>query len=383
MSLNKKTRKNLIIASVTAVLVVGFALGLWFFVQYQSDQKTVEVQPVSYLSTSYWGDTTYSSGTAASDSTQEIYPSTEQTISDIYVTEGQQVSVGDPLLQYDKTKLELDVEAKDIAVLYVEDLDIEPVVLGDSDQLSVGDWAICIGNPLSFTGTTTVGVISALNREVTSSATDAYGKRAVNTMIQTDAAINAGNSGGGMFNVAGELIGIPSMKYTGSMFTGSTVEGIGMAIPINEAKDLINDVLSGNGNVEGSTSNSTQGSASISTGDKPRIGVTVSNLNPNSYAVANNLIPTGAYVQDVESGSPAEKAGVQVADIVVEVDGTRVSSMEEMTSILQSKQAGDTATLKVYRVEGGLDSYEDQTSIPDGEYIDLTVELAMLDAAAQ
>ena len=274
-------------------------------------------------------------------------------------------------------------EAKDIAVLYVEGLDIEPVVLGDSDQLSVGDWAICIGNPLSFTGTTTVGVISALNREVTSSSTDAYGKRAVNTMIQTDAAINAGNSGGGMFNVAGELIGIPSMKYTGSMFSGATVEGIGMAIPINEAKDLINDVLSGNGNVEGSTSNSTQGSASISTGDKPRIGVTVSNLNPNSYAVAYNLIPTGAYVQDVESGSPAEKAGVQVADIVVEVDGTRVSSMEKMTAILQSKQAGDTATLKVYRVEGGLDSYEDQTSIPDGEYIDLTVELAMLDAAAQ
>ena len=268
-------------------------------------------------------------------------------------------------------------------MLYVEGLDIEPVVLGDSDQLSVGDWAICIGNPLSFTGTTTVGVISALNREVTSSATDAYGKRAVNTMIQTDAAINAGNSGGGMFNVAGELIGIPSMKYTGSMFTGSTVEGIGMAIPINEAKDLINDVLAGNGNVESSASSSSQSSASISTGDKPRIGVTVSNLNPNSYAVAYNLIPTGAYVQDVESGSPAEKAGVQVADIVVEVDGTRVSSMEEMTAILQSKQAGDTATLKVYRVEGGLDSYEDQTSIPDGEYIDLTVELAMLDAAAQ
>ena len=75
---------------------------------------------MSYLSTSYWGDTTYSSGTAASDSTQEIYPSTEQTISDIYVTEGQQVSVGDPLLQYDKTKLELDVEAKDIAVKQAE-----------------------------------------------------------------------------------------------------------------------------------------------------------------------------------------------------------------------------------------------------------------------
>lgn len=273
-------------------------------------------------------------------------------------------------------------EAKDIAVLYVADLDIEPVVLGDSDQLSVGDWAICIGNPLSFTGTTTVGVISALNREVTSDSTDAYGKRAVNTMIQTDAAINAGNSGGGMFNVAGELIGIPSMKYTGSMFTGSTVEGIGMAIPINEAKELINDVLAGNGNVE-SASGTTQSSQSISTGDTPRIGVSVSNLNPNSYAVAYNLIPNGAYVVEVESGSPAEQAGMLVDDIVVSVDGTRISSKEEMTSILQSKQAGDTVILKVYRVEGGLSSYDDQTSLPDGEYIDLTVELAMLDAAAQ
>ena len=273
-------------------------------------------------------------------------------------------------------------EAKDIAVLYVEDLDIEPVVLGDSDQLSVGDWAICIGNPLSFTGTTTVGVISALNREITSDSTDEYGKRAVNTMIQTDAAINAGNSGGGMFNVAGELIGIPSMKYTGSMFTGSTVEGIGMAIPINEAKELINDVLAGNGNVK-SASGTTQSSQSISTGDTPRIGVSVSNLNPNSYAVAYNLIPNGAYVVEVESGSPAEQAGMLVDDIVVSVDGTRISSKEEMTSILQSKQAGDTVILKVYRVEGGLSSYDDQTSLPDGEYIDLTVELAILDVAAQ
>ncbi len=273
-------------------------------------------------------------------------------------------------------------EAKDIAVLYVEDLDIEPVVLGDSDQLSVGDWAICIGNPLSFTGTTTVGVISALNREITSDSTDEYGKRAVNTMIQTDAAINAGNSGGGMFNVAGELIGIPSMKYTGSMFTGRTVEGIGMAIPINEAKELINDVLAGNGNVE-SASGTTQSSQSISTGDTPRIGVSVSNLNPNSYAVAYNLIPNGAYVVEVESGSPAEQAGMLVDDIVVSVDGTRISSKEEMTSILQSKQAGDTVILKVYRVEGGLSSYDDQTSLPDGEYIDLTVELAILDVAAQ
>ena len=274
--------------------------------------------------------------------------------------------------------------AKDIAVMYVEDLDIEPVVLGDSDKLSVGDWAICIGNPLSFTGTTTVGVISALNREVKSSATDAYGKRATNTMIQTDAAINSGNSGGGMFNVAGELVGIPSMKYTGSVYSGNTVEGIGMAIPINEAKQLINDVLAGNGNVSGSaTAGQSDASGSVTSSGKPRIGVTVTNLNTSSYAVANGLIPTGAYVKEVEAGSPAEKAGIQVADIVVEVDGTIVSTTTQMVSLLQQKQAGDTVNVKVYRIEGGLDKVEDQTNMPEGEYIDLEVELAMLDDVQQ
>ena len=138
-------------------------------------------------------------------------------------------------------------EKLDVAVLKVENLGIAPVTLGDSDVLNVGDWAICIGNPLSFSGTTTVGIISALNREVTSENYDIYGRREdlVNYMIQTDAAINAGNSGGGMFNIAGELIGVPSMKYTGSYYSGSSVEGIGMAIPINAAKPLIQEVLSG------------------------------------------------------------------------------------------------------------------------------------------
>jgi HlyD family secretion protein len=120
MSMNKKTKKNLIIASVTAVLVAGFALGLWFFVQYRADRRTVDVVPMMNVTTQYWGDQTYSSGTAASDSLQEIYPTTDKTISDIYVEEGQQVAVGDPLLQYDKTKLELDVESKDLAVKQAE-----------------------------------------------------------------------------------------------------------------------------------------------------------------------------------------------------------------------------------------------------------------------
>ncbi len=275
-------------------------------------------------------------------------------------------------------------ESKDIAVLYVADLEIEPVVLGDSDQVSVGDWAICIGNPLSFTGTTTVGIISALNREIASSAKDAYGKRTTNTMIQTDAAINAGNSGGGMFNVAGELIGVPSMKYTGSVYSGTTVEGIGMAIPINECKQLINDVLAGNGNVQSSASAADDtSSGSITSGNQPRIGVTVTNLNTSSYALANGLLPNGAYVKEVEAGSPAENAGIQVGDIVVEVDGTVITSTTQMVSLLQSKQAGDEISVKIYRVEGGLDNVEDQTNIPDGDYVDLTVELALLDDVQQ
>ena len=268
-------------------------------------------------------------------------------------------------------------EAKDLAVVYVEGLEVEPVVLGDSDALLIGDWAICIGNPLGFAGTTTVGIISALNREISGNATDAYGKRTTNTMIQTDAAINSGNSGGGMFNVAGELIGIPSLKYTSSSYSGASVEGIGMAIPINVAKTLINEVLEGKGNVQQNPDNQ-----SITSNAKPRLGVTVTNMNANHYAVANGLLPKGAYIVEVEAGSPAEKAGIQVADIVVEIDGEVIANTTEMTSKLQQMTAGDVVNVKVYRVKGGLDKVEGN-DIPDGEYIDLKAELAILDNVAQ
>lgn len=273
-------------------------------------------------------------------------------------------------------------ETLDLAVLKVNgSFPIEPVVLGDSDVLNVGDWAICIGNPLSFTGTTTVGVISALNREITNSTTDIYGRRtdSVNLMIQTDAAINAGNSGGGMFNVAGELIGVPSMKYTGSYMSATSVEGIGMAIPINVAKPLIEEVLSGHtSNTQANNSNGN----SLTTAEKPRIGVTVANLNTNLSAIANGVLPNGAYITEVEAGSPAERAGLVPGDIVVEVDGTIIKSTTEMINILQNKQAGDIVAMKVYRVEG-LNDMETFEDIPDGEYIDMQVELAILDSVTQ
>ena len=272
-------------------------------------------------------------------------------------------------------------ESLDLAVLKVEDLPLEPVVLGDSDALKVGDWAICIGNPLDFTGTTTVGVISALNREITSKSTDAYGRKTnnVNLMIQTDAAINAGNSGGGMFNVAGELVGVPSMKYTGSYYSTSTVEGIGMAIPINVAKPLIEEVLSGKTVSNGTSADSSKDSGSVAPESRPRMGVKVQTISAsNSGAVAAGALPTGAYISEVEKDSPAEKAGLQVKDIVVEVDGTIVSSSQEMVNAMASKKAGDTVEIKYFRMEGDESKWESYDDI-QGDYHTVTVELAMLD----
>ncbi len=268
-------------------------------------------------------------------------------------------------------------EVTDLAVLYVEGLNVEPVVLGDSDVLQIGDWAICIGNPLGFTGTTTVGVISALNREVTGNATDAYGKRATNLMIQTDAAINSGNSGGGMFNVAGELIGIPSLKYSSSSYSGASIEGIGMAIPVNVAKTLIQDVLDGKGNVQSQPSDQP-----IASNAKPRIGVSVSNTNANHYFFAQGLLPNGAYITAVEEGAPADKAGIEVGDIVVQIDEEIISNTTQMTSYLQSKNAGDVVKMKIYRVEGGLNNVEGNT-LPNGQYMDLEVKLEILDEVQQ
>ena len=274
-------------------------------------------------------------------------------------------------------------ESLDLAVLKVEDLPLEPVVLGDSDALKVGDWAICIGNPLSFTGTTTVGVISALNREVTSKSTDAYGRRTnnVNLMIQTDAAINAGNSGGGMFNVAGELVGVPSMKYTGSYYSAATVEGIGMAIPINAAKPLIEEVLSGKTVTNGTSADSSKDSGSVAPEARPRMGVQVKTISAsNSGAVAAGALPSGAYIDEVEKNSPAEKAGLKADDIVVEVDGNIISTSQEMVNALASKKAGDSVEIKYFRMEGDQSKWESYDDI-QGDYHTVTVELAMLDEA--
>ena len=141
------------------------------------------------------------------------------------------------------------------------------------------------------------------------------------------------------------------------------------------AKTLIEDVLAGKGNVQTEPS-----TASITNSGKPRIGVTVTNVNTSHYAFSQGLLPIGAYISEVEEGAPADVAGMEPGDIVVEIDGNIITNTSDMTGYLQKKQAGDVVQMKVYRVEGGLNNVTGN-DIPDGDYIDLEVTLAVLDDA--
>lgn len=271
----------------------------------------------------------------------------------------------------------------DVAVVNAPDLDLEPVKLGDSDTMQVGDWAICIGNPLGedFQGTVTAGIVSALNRAVSSSSYDKYGRKEtiVNTMIQVDAAINSGNSGGGMFNTQGELMGIPTLKYSGNAFSGSSVEGIGMCIPINAAKPLIEDVLSGKIPTEAmpEKKETTVDNALVG---KPRLGVTVSNLNTSNVYVQQGLVPNGVYVSEVEKNGPADEAGMMVDDIIVDVNDTVITSANQLTGIISGAKEGDVLRVKVFRVEGGLSSVTSPDNFPESEYVEMEITLKVVDA---
>ena len=288
--------------------------------------------------------------------------------------------------EYDAVLVTYD-ENLDVAILQAPELKLEPVTLGDSDTLQVGDWAICIGNPLGqeFSGTVTTGIVSALDRSISSETYDKYGRRETitNTMIQTDAAINSGNSGGGMFSVTGELMGIPTLKYTGSAYSGTTVEGIGMCIPINAAKPLIEDVLSGKVTAaELPEATQTAESVTNTLVGKPRLGVTIANMNTSSSALRNGDLPNGVYIREVEKDGPADKAGLQAGDIIVDVNDTVITSSSQLQEIIAGSREGDVLHLKVYRVPG-LADLDVNEEIPDGEYIDVDVTLAIVDDIKQ
>ena len=288
---------------------------------------------------------------------------------------------GDESNLYDATVAAFDSD-KDVAVLNVPGLPLEPVEIGDSDALEIGDWVVNIGNPIGFTGTATAGIVSGINREIPGdgSTLDKYGRstRVVNSMIQTDAAINSGNSGGGMFNTAGQLIGIPTLKYTGSRYSSNaTVESIGMCIPINEAKDVIEAALSGKSTAAQQPAGDNPAEAPATTGlyGKPRMGLSVTDTGNT-----NGRWPQGVLIREVEEGSPAEKAGLQVGDIMVEVNGQVISSFDEEKAIIESLQEGDEVAVKVFRadkLENGL------PATTEGKYVDLTVTLAMIDTVSQ
>ena len=348
--------------------------------------------PWSYFGGGYGNGYGNGYGYTQPDSSQEIkYGSgsgvviaKEYVLTNYHVVEGAhslKISIGDDEKNlYDATVVATDSD-KDVAVLKVPGLTLEPVELGNSDDLVIGDWVVCIGNPIGFTGTANAGIVSGLNREIESDNTkpDKYGKNnpVVNSMIQTDAAINSGNSGGGMFNTAGQLVGIPTLKYTGTRYSSSaTVESIGMCIPINEAKDVIDAALSGKGNVEEGQQAAVDGEGTSGglTG-KPRMGVTVSTVKDT-----NGQLPRGAYVVEVEKDSPAEAAGLKMGDIMVEVNGQVITSVTEEIEIISQLKEGDEVAVRVWRPESVS---EDGRISTDGEYVDLTVKLAVVDNIVQ
>ena len=213
-------------------------------------------------------------------------------------------------------------ESNDIAVLKIEAKGLTPVILGDSDDLNVGENVVAIGNPLGeLSFSLTSGSVSALNRKVT------VNKIAMN-LIQTDCAINSGNSGGALFNSHGEVIGITNVKYsnTGDSTTAS-IDNIGFAIPINSVRSIITSIIE-KGYIE-----------------KPYIGVSVYDLQSDYQ---NNIIQ-GAVVYEVEKDSPAEDAGLQKDDVITAVNGTKITGTADLRSILSQGSEGDKFTLTVYR----------------------------------
>lgn len=252
----------------------------------------------------------------------------EEAVDDPSVTIEVSFSNGD---KYD-AKLVGGEKDNDVAVLKIEATGLQRVTLGDSDQLVVGESVYAIGNPLGeLTYTLTDGIVSALDRLITTSSKNANGQTETTTLnvLQTNCAINPGNSGGPLFDSYGNVVGIVSAKYTEST-SGVSAEGLGFALPINDVKGILSDLIE-HGYVTG----------------KPYLGVQV---NVVDESVQRYGIPAGAVVEYVAEGSCAQKAGLQVNDIITAIDDTAVDSPSALTAALSSDyKAGDTATLTVVR----------------------------------
>ena len=221
-------------------------------------------------------------------------------------------------------------ERKDIAIVSVSKSDVDKdtlesikiATIGNSNELKVGNGIIAIGNALGYGQSVTTGVISALNREVT---TDDY----VQDMIQIDAAINGGNSGGALLNSKGEVVGINSVKYSSNGSSSSaSIEGMGFAIPISDVESIIETLMKGENDESGVT------------------------LGIEGYITTSNSIfsyrfPEGFYVSKITDGGNASKSELEIGNIITEIDGNKVTSMDTFKKILNKKEKGDKVTLKV------------------------------------
>ena len=213
----------------------------------------------------------------------------------------------------------------DVAVIKIDATGLTPATVGDSDSLKVGQSVMAVGNPLGeLGGTVTGGMISALNRSVT-----IQGTSSTNTMslIQMDASVSPGNSGGGLFNMSGELVGIVNAKSS-----SSDAEGLGFAIPINDAIKVAQELLE-NGYVTG----------------RPYLGITYLGVEDAQTAAQLGVNAYGVYVVEVVKGGPAERAGLQSGDRIVSIDGTEIASKDDLGTLMQKHAAGDTLNITIAR----------------------------------
>lgn len=356
----KKQRKPISRGGIAIALAVTmvFSCGLGFGGGYFANKVNTSTSgSLNITKTSNSGTTTTASSTSTANSTSEIVKktadsvveiSTESVVTGSFAQQYVQQGAGSGVIisqdgyiltnnhvingansvkvrlrdstEYDATIVGSDSD-NDIALLKVNATGLSPATFGDSNSLAVGDYVVAIGNPLGeLGGTVTDGIISALARKVTIEDTQM-------TLLQTNAQVNPGNSGGGLFNANGELVGIVNAKQS-----ATEVEGIAFAIPINNVLDILSD-LKEYGYVTG----------------KVDLGIDFTDITSDETAFYYGVNQTGCYVLSVDSGSNAEKAGVTRGDLVTKVNDTDVSSSSDITTALEKAEVGDTVTFTVSR----------------------------------
>ena len=356
----KKQRKPISRGGIAIALAVTmvFSCGLGFGGGYFANKVNTSTSgSLNITKTSNSGTTTTASSTSTANSTSEIVKktadsvveiSTESVVTGSFAQQYVQQGAGSGVIisqdgyiltnnhvingansvkvrlrdstEYDATIIGSDSD-NDIALLKVNATGLSPATFGDSNSLAVGDYVVAIGNPLGELGSTvTDGIISALARKVTIEDTQM-------TLLQTNAQVNPGNSGGGLFNANGELVGIVNAKQS-----ATEVEGIAFAIPINNVLDILSD-LKEYGYVTG----------------KVDLGIDFTDITSDETAFYYGVNQTGCYVLSVDSGSNAEKAGVTRGDLVTKVNDTDVSSSSDITAALEKAEVGDTVTFTVSR----------------------------------